>query len=161
MNQEVWVINASPLILLGKLGRTDLLLHLARQVLVPRAVYSEVAAGSAGDAAMEAALEWAFPRLQDNILVPASVSGWDLGVGESQVLALCIAGGHRAVLDDGEARAAAKVHSVPLVGSLGIILRARKAGLIPAARPLVQQLIECGSYLADDLVRQALRKVGE
>lgn len=58
-------------------------------------------------------------------------------------------------------RAAAKVHSVPLVGSLGVILRARKAGLIPAARPLVEQLIESGSCLAADLVRQALHKVGE
>jgi len=39
--------------------------------------------------------------------------------------------------------------------------RARKAGLIPAARPLVERLIESGSYLAADLVRQALHKVGE
>jgi len=58
-------------------------------------------------------------------------------------------------------RAAAKAHSVLLVGSQGIILRARKAGLIPAARPLVEKLIESGSYLAADLVRQALHKVGE
>jgi predicted nucleic acid-binding protein len=92
VNQEIWVINALPLILLGKMGRTDLLLHLARQVIVPRAVFSEVAAGSAGDAAMEAALEWAIPRVQDDILVPASISGWDLGAGESQVLAQCVAG---------------------------------------------------------------------
>ena len=77
------------------------------------------------------------------------------------MLAHYLAGDHRAVLDDGEARAAAKAHSVLLVGSLGIILRARKAGLIPAARPLVEKLIESGSYLAADLVRQALHKVGE
>ena len=61
----------------------------------------------------------------------------------------------------GEARAAAKVHSVPLVGSLGVILRARKAGLIPAARPLVEQLVESGSYLSPELIRQALIKVDE
>lgn len=161
MTDEIWVINASPLILLGKLGRTDLLESLARQVIVPQAVFREVAAGVADDAAMEVALAWAAPRVQDDIPVPSSISGWDLGAGESQVLAHCLAGGHRGVLDDGEARAAAKVHSVPLAGSLGIILRARRAGLIPAARPLVEQLIECGSYLAADLVRQALHKVGE
>lgn len=161
MTAEIWVINASPLILLGKLGRTDLLESLAQQVIVPQAVIREVAAGAVGDAAMQAALAWATPRVQDDILVPLSISGWDLGAGESQVLAHCLAGGHRAVLDDGEARAAAKVHSVLLVGSLGVILRARKAGLIPAARPLVEQLIESGSYLAADLVRQALHKVGE
>lgn len=128
MSDEVWVVNASPLILLGKLGRTDLLEHLAQQLIVPQAVIEEVAAGSAGDPAMGAALAWARPFVRDDIPVPASIVGWDLGAGESQVLAYCIAGGHRAVLDDGEARAAAKVHSVPLVGSLGIILRARMAG---------------------------------
>jgi predicted nucleic acid-binding protein len=161
MTDEVWVVNASPLILLGKLGRTDLLEKLARQVIVPQAVFREVAAGATGDAAMQVALGWAAPRVQNDILVPPPISAWDLGAGESQVLAHCLVGGHRAVLDDGEARAAAKVHSVLLVGSLGVILRARKAGLIPAARPLIEELIESGSYLSADLVRQALLKVGE
>lgn len=160
MTGEIWVINASPLILLGKLGRTDLLEKLARQVIVPKAVFGEVLAGDGG-AAMQAALDWAAPRVQDDITVLPRISAWDLGAGESQVLAHCLAGGHRAVLDDGEARAAAKVYSVPLVGTLGVILRARQSGLIPAARPLIEQLIKSGSYLSEDLIRQALLKVGE
>lgn len=127
MTDEIWIINASPLILLGKLGRTDFLERLARQVIVPQAVFREIAAGATGDVAMEVALGWAATRVQDDILVPPSISAWDLGAGESQVLSHCLASGHRAVLDDGEARVAAKVHSVPLVGSLGVILRARKA----------------------------------
>jgi predicted nucleic acid-binding protein len=94
-------------------------------------------------------------------VVPPIISAWDLGAGESQVLAHCLASGYSAVLDDGEARAAAHAHSVPLVGSLGVILRARKVGLIPVARPLIEQLIESGSYLSADLVRLALLKVGE
>ncbi len=35
---RVWVVNASPLILLGKLGRTELLEGLAQRILVPDAV---------------------------------------------------------------------------------------------------------------------------
>jgi len=87
--------------------------------------------------------------------------GWDLGAGETQVLAHCLANGHRAVLDDAEARATAKVHGVPLIGTLGVILRARQAGLIQEARPLVERLIAEGSWLAPDLVRQALQRLGE
>ena len=160
MSQQVWVINASPLILLGKLGHINLLEGLANQVRVPDAVYAEVAAGR-DDAGADASLIWAQTRRVRDLEVPASILGWDLGAGESQVLAHCLAGGHLAVLDDGEARAAAKVHSVPLVGTLGVILRARQAGLISAARPLVERLLDSGSYLAADLVRQALAKVGE
>ena len=52
MIEETWVINASPLILLGKLGRTDLLEQLAKQVMVPQAVLREVESGEAADAAM-------------------------------------------------------------------------------------------------------------
>ena len=81
MSNEIWVINASPLILLGKLGRTDLLESLARQVIVPQAVFNEVAAGAADDAAMTEALNWATPRIQDDILIPPSILGWDLGAG--------------------------------------------------------------------------------
>lgn len=160
MNTPVWVINASPLILLGKLGRTDLLEGLAQQVWVPDAVYDEVAAGLA-EAGAAGSLLWAQDRRVRDVAVPSSILGWDLGAGESQVLAHCMLAGHMAVLDDGEARAAAKVHELPLVGTLGVILRARQAGLIPAARPLVERLLESGSYLASDLVRQALAKVGE
>jgi predicted nucleic acid-binding protein len=158
---ETWVINASPLILLGKLGRIDLLEQLAKQIMVPQAVLLEIAAGGAVDAGLGDTLAWARNRAVEDVLVPISISGWDLGAGESQVLAHCLLGRYRAVLDDGEARAAAKVHSLPMVGSLGVILRARKAGLISAARPLVEQLVESGSYLSTELIRQALIKVGE
>lgn len=160
MKESVWVVNASPLILLGKLGRTDLLEGLAQQILVPDAVFREVTAGM-DDAGTAASLVWAESRRVSDIPVPASILGWDLGAGESQVLAHCMAGGYLAVLDDGEARAAAKVHSVPLIGTLGIILRSRRAGLVPAARPLVERLLDSGSYLAPDLIRQALAMVGE
>ena len=160
MSHNAWVVNASPLILLGKLGRTDLLEGLAQQVWVPDAVYAEVAAGR-DDAGAEDTLDWAQTRRVRDVVLPTSSLGWDLGAGESQVLAHCLAGGYLAVLDDGEARAAAKVHSIPLIGTLGVIVRARQAGLISEARPLVERLLESGSYLADDLVRQALAKVGE
>ena len=165
MSDRIWVVNASPLILLGKLERLDLIEALAAQVMVPRAVVDEIAAG-ANDTTAQSVLDWASRKVKPNIPVPGSILGWDLGAGESQVLAYCLAipnqtGSHLAVLDDGEARAAAKVHGLGLVGSLGIILRARRAGLIPAARPLIDKLLVCGSYLSADLVQQALHKVGE
>lgn len=161
MTEEIWVLNASPLILLGKLGRTDLLERLAKQIMVPQAVLREVASGGTADETMEATLAWARSRMIEDVFVPLSITAWDLGAGESQVLAYCILGRYRAVLDDGEARAAAKAYSVPLVGSLGVILRARRAGLIAAARPLVEKLVTSGSYLSPELIRLALAKVGE
>jgi len=48
-----------------------------------------------------------------------------------------------------------------LIGTLGIILRAKKGGLILAARPLADQIRAAGSFLDDELVEQALAQVGE
>lgn len=91
----------------------------------------------------------------------ASVASWNLGAGETQVITHCLSGASVAVLDDGEARACAQAHTLPLVGTLGIILRARKRNLVPAARPLIEQILTAGSHLNRELVEQALKQVGE
>ncbi|GMV58064.1 MAG: hypothetical protein AMXMBFR72_11760 [Betaproteobacteria bacterium] len=158
---EAWVVNTSPLILLGKIGQLDLLEALAPQVLVPAAVVEELTAGADRDPEGPSMLTWAQARSAQNVPVPQSIAGWDLGAGESQVLAHCLGSRKRAVLDDAEARAAARVHGVRLIGTLGVILRARRANLIPAARPVIERLQERGAFLSDDLVRLALAKVGE
>ena len=46
-----WVVNASPLISLAKIGRLDLLSAAEREVLIPAAVAKEILAGPAGDPA--------------------------------------------------------------------------------------------------------------
>lgn len=160
-NAETWVVNASPLILLGKIGQLHLLEALVPQVTVPAAVVDELAAGADRDPEGPSTVTWAQARSAQNVPVPQSIAGWDLGAGESQILAHCLGGSRRAVLDDAEARAPARVHGVRLVGTLGVILRARRASLIPAARPLIQRLQERGAFLSDDLVKLALNKVGE
>jgi predicted nucleic acid-binding protein len=91
----------------------------------------------------------------------ATILAWDLGAGESQVIAHCLEKGRRAVLDDGNARACALSHSIPIIGTLGIVLRAKKQGLIPAARPVIEQVRTAGSFLDDELVEQALAQIGE
>lgn len=90
------------------------------------------------------------------------IAGWDLGAGESQVLRFAVANpGWEAVLDDLEARNCARSLGVPLTGTLGILLRAKQAGLVEAARPLVEALVRRGAYLDRDLVNTALATVGE
>jgi predicted nucleic acid-binding protein len=158
---DLWVVNASPLILLGKIEQLHLLEALASRVVVPAAVVKELAAGVDHDPEGPSTLTWAQAHSVQDIPVPQSIAGWDLGAGESQVLAHCLSGRKRAVLDDAEARAAARVHGVPIIGTLGVILRARRANLIPAARPLIERLQERGAFLSDDLVQLALSKIGE
>jgi predicted nucleic acid-binding protein len=156
-----WVVNASPLIVLGKIGRLDLLESFTASIVVPGSVIREIAVGSDDDPDTETTLAWATARTVADIPLPSAVAHWDLGAGESQVLARCLADGGVAVLDDGEARACAQSLGLPLIGTLGVILRARKSGVIPAARPLVNRMLATGSRLSPGLVEAALRQVGE
>jgi predicted nucleic acid-binding protein len=66
-----------------------------------------------------------------------------------------------AVVDDLEARRCAHAIGVPIRGTLGLVLVARRHGLVPAARPLLEALRRAGLYLSDDLLDRALREVGE
>ena len=111
-NSKPWVVNASPLILLGKLQRLDLLDSLAPAVWVPDGVIREVAMGAGSDPSTAASVTWAQARRQPDLPLPPTIAHWDLGAGESQVLAVCIETSAVAVLDDGAARACARVHEV-------------------------------------------------
>jgi hypothetical protein len=46
-----WVVNASPLIVFGKIGQLDLLTRLPKEIVVPQAVATEIVAGPENDAA--------------------------------------------------------------------------------------------------------------
>lgn len=48
---DLWVVNASPLIVFGKIGQLDLLTRLAREVVVPQVVATEIIAGPENDVA--------------------------------------------------------------------------------------------------------------
>ncbi len=52
-------------------------------------------------------------------------------------------------------------HGVPVIGSLGIVLRSKERGVLDEARPLVAKLIDAGMYVEEGLVTHALRSIGE
>jgi predicted nucleic acid-binding protein len=46
-------------------------------------------------------------------------------------------------------------------GTLGLVLVARRRGVIPAARPVVERLRRSGMYLSDRVCDRALALIGE
>ena len=90
-----------------------------------------------------------------------SLASWDLGLGESQVIEHSIGGSRWAVLDDRAARRAAAAHNVPVIGTLGIVLRSKQKRLIESARPLVSELVAAGMFLDDEFANRILASVGE
>lgn len=87
----------------------------------------------------------------------------NLHAGETAALALAMDGHADAVLmDESAGRRAAKLLGLPVIGVLGILLQARRSGLLPAIRPVLERLAEeAGFWLSPVLVEETLRKCGE
>jgi hypothetical protein len=65
----------------------------------------------------------------------------DLGPGETEVLALALeAPGSVVVLDDAVARSVAQTLGVEMTGTLGLLLDAKRAGLVQAVAPILDEL---------------------
>jgi len=103
---RIWVVNASPLILLARIERLDLLTSLAETVRVPRSVLQELEAGAHRDAAADAVRNTPGLSIVPDPSVPEQVAAWDLGAGETHVIADALeVPDAEAVLDDLAARA--------------------------------------------------------
>lgn len=156
------IFNTSPLQYLHQVGQIDLLSKLFRRIVVPEAVVAELAAGRRLGVSLPApeAIGWVDRRN------PASPAGgllaWDLGAGESAVLSLALEHpGSWVVLDDKLAREAAVHLNIPLLGTAGILLRAKRARHLQAIRPVLDQLAALGFRLTPQTVRHILDLAGE
>ena len=157
-----WVVNASPVILLGQAGVIHLLPLLCDELVVPAGVVAEVQQGRMADAgrAWLAGEGGRFVRSAPPL--HAALAAWSGGAGEAEVISWALAhSGFVAVLDDRAARRLAARQGVPVVGSLRVIVKAKELGLIPSARPTLEKLRGSGAYVSDDLIDRAIALAGE
>ena len=159
---EQAVVNASPLIFLAKADRLDFLQQAATEILVPSEVAAQICQHGANDPAALALEKVPWLKMIEAPVVPPRIQTWDLGPGESSVLAYAMA--YRptvAIIDDLSARRCAATFQIPVSGTLGLVLTAKKRGVIPLARPVLEHLRQSGMYLSDRVLNHALSFVGE
>lgn len=155
-------VNASPLILLSRAGLLDFLGLAGPEIVVPQPVAAEIRTGGSGDAAVRALESIPWLTVVEAPPVPAAIQAWDLGEGESSVLAWAHGNpGTLAILDDLAARRCAAAVRIPVRGTLGLVLLAKQRGRIKTARPVLEGMRVSGMYLSDTVLNQALALVGE
>jgi predicted nucleic acid-binding protein len=159
---ETGVVNASPLIYLSRAGWLELLRLAGDEVFVPDVVADEIRARGPADPTVMALAATAWLTAVKTPPISPAILAWDLGPGESSVLAFAQARpGCRAVIDDLQGRRCAEALGVPLRGTLGLVLRAKRDGIVPAARPVLDRLRAAGMFLSDAVLNRALATIGE
>ena len=162
MPEAIAVINASPLIFLAHAGQLDLLHLLMRRILIPQPVMDEISRRGAQDITVKSVMQAAWLQTVPTPPVPRLIQAWDLGPGESSMLAYAYAHpGVLAIVDDLAARRCAASLDIPCKGTLGLVLLAKQQGRIPAARPLLLAMRQAGMYLSDSVLNEALKLVDE
>jgi predicted nucleic acid-binding protein len=159
---DVAVVNASPLILLSRCGHLELLRAARASLKVPAPVLDELRAKGSEDETVKAVHAARWLEKIDAPAIPSAVAAWSLGAGEAAVIAAALElAGSVALLDDRAARRAAEALGVAVVGTAGLILRAKRRGVLTACRPVLEELKACGMYLSDQTLAELLRRAGE
>jgi predicted nucleic acid-binding protein len=155
-------VNTSPLVFLVRVNLLEILRIGARDVVVPEPVIQEVRGHGTDDPTVQAIERATWLSIIPGPTIPPGIAAWKLGPGESAVLALARdEADSMAVIDDWSGRRCARSLSIPLIGTLGLVLLAKQEGQIRAASPIVERLRQSGMYLSDAVVREALARVGE
>ncbi|MGB3311598.1 MAG: DUF3368 domain-containing protein [Nodosilinea sp.] len=162
MTNAAIVADSSPLIALAIIQQLDLLPQIYPQVLIPPAVWEEVTIKGIGLPGAQAVSQVTWLTLQapePGILEPLLIL---VDRGEAEAIALAQAIPNSTVLlDDAQARRVAERLTLRRIGTLGILRRAKKAGLIAALQPYIQTLQANGIYIRRSLIKAILRDVGE
>ena len=157
-----WVADASSIILLAKAGRPGLLSAPAEDLLVPEVVAEEIRQGPPEDPAREWLEEVGERFVEATNPVEPEIAAWDLGQGGSRVLSsACRRERWTAVVDDRSARHCAQGLGVLTVGTLGVLVVAKKEGRLDKVEPAIEELRQAGLHVADAVVDQVLRMAGE
>ncbi|MEO1369706.1 MAG: DUF3368 domain-containing protein [Acidobacteriota bacterium] len=73
----------------------------------------------------------------------------------------CENAGADCIIDDLPARRCAAVLGLPVRGTLGLVLLAKRRGLFREARPILETMRRHGMYLSDRVLDRALASVEE
>ncbi len=156
------VADAGPLIGLAKIDRLALLRKLAREIVVPEPVWHEVVVRG-GDRPEVARI---VDELGDCIREPEPVvfAAYRLQIDAGEAAALAVAAsnpGALLLMDDARGRRLAQVQGFACLGTLGLLVRAKRQGHLALVEPEVRALVREGIYLSDAIVRQVLQAAGE
>jgi predicted nucleic acid-binding protein len=147
---EPIVTNSTCLIALERIGQLALLPGLFDPILAPPKVHEEFGVS----------LPWLRRQAPASRTTVAALMLM-MAEGEAEAIALAAEQKCRVILDDRKARLIAKQMGLKVIGTVGVLVKAKRSEIIPQIKPLLDALQACGFRLSAPLMAEALRLARE
>lgn len=143
-----------------QIGRLDLLHQLFGQIIITTSVFEELSVIEIQRQALHE-ISWIEIKTPHNRnLVNSLLKDLDIGEAESIVLAIELGAKHL-IIDEFKGRIVAENLGINIVGVLGILIMAKNNGLIPVVKPIIEELLQVGFRLNQQLIAKVLYKLDE
>jgi uncharacterized protein len=155
-NDILLVADTGPLLALARIGFLRSLTELFRKIVVTQSVALEcLAKPERSDAwAISEAIEAEWLCVVPDPPVRASFAMLDSG--EQTVLEYALRHGATVLMDERSGRQIAKSHQIKIIGTVGILLLAKRQGLLLQIKPQLHALLSSGYFLSERLIADIL-----
>lgn len=159
---DILISNTGPLIALGLIQKLDLLQKFYKEVWISEAVQKEISA-NANKPLANLIEQCPWIKVHADVAMP---DGWLanlLDPGESSTIALALHHQRTVVMIDEKKgrKFASQIYKLNLIGSVGILAKAKINGHIQSVAPLLYELKSKNYRLSDNLIKMVLHDLGE
>jgi len=146
------VSNTTPISNFLHLGQMEILKTIFKKLHIPMAVHSEIEAYFSGDDQWQRCLDEEF-IIRTEVQTSAKIKELmiHLHMGEAEALCLCIENNAKlCLIDDRDARIIARLNNIPVSGTLGVLMKAKKMGIIESVKKVMDRLRNDHHFWIDD-----------
>jgi len=146
------VSNTTPISNFLHLGQMEILKTIFKKLHIPMAVHSEIEAYFSGDDQWQRCLDEEF-IIRTEVQTSAKIQELliHLHMGEAEALCLCIENNAKlCLIDDRDARIIARLNNIPVSGTLGVLMKAKKMGIIESVKKVMDRLRNDHHFWIDD-----------
>ena len=156
------VINTSPWIALSICAKTKLLKQLYEEVYMPIGVKEEILIGGEEKVGVIELGKSSWLKVEEVTDIEKPKLLYELDRGEAEVIILAKEKKIKEVLiDEKVARMQAKILGLEVIGTLGLLLMAKKKGLLSEIKPLIKKMLQRGIWIRSETVKGILEEAGE
>jgi predicted nucleic acid-binding protein len=154
------VSNSTPLISLSKIGKISLLQDMFGKVFIPSAVFNEVVVHG------KRRPGWDLPgfietkHLVNMMAVQVLQAQLDYGESEAIVLAKEM-NADLLILDEKKARRIAQLNGITVIGTIGVLQKAKDKGILNSMKTCLDGMIKNGVWLDEKLYQFILKQNNE